>query len=87
MTELTLALGAFLVAFTGCIQAVNIVNGYRIRAGFTSIVIALSQLALYKTIPQTTDLGHITIFVLFGLAGSQSSMWFRNEVKTKNKEL
>jgi len=83
MTNILIAIGAFGAAFLGCVQAINVVNGYKIRAAIFSTLIAISQLTLYKTVPNTTEVSSMLIFVLFGVVGAQASMYVKNGVVKK----
>jgi len=71
---LLIAAAAFLSAFLGCVQSIN-VNRRRFGwACLTSFGIGLCQLTLYKQIPKIDEALQGAVFIFAGVAGAQLSM-------------
>lgn len=54
MTELTLFASTFVLVFALGVQQLNVQHGHRLAAFFTSLLIGLSQLALFKLAPDAS---------------------------------
>lgn len=73
MTELILFISAFVLVFTLGVQSLNVNNGHRWMAAFTSIFIGGSQIVMFKLAPNA-DWSEIIAFVSGGPFGIVSSM-------------
>ncbi len=74
MTTLYIVVASFLGAFLGCFQAINVVKRRVWLAFFTSAAIGVSQLTLFKLVPNITATSDGILYVLAGLVGSHLSM-------------
>ena len=74
MTELLLFVSTFVVVFALGFQQQNVTGGHYIAAFFTSFVIGLAYLSLYKLMPDATP-SQIAAYLGGGPFGIMSSMW------------
>lgn len=79
--ELVIFLAALAWSFLGCIQAINVVHGYRWRALLTSVAIGVAHLTIYRTVPTAEGWLAVTAFVTAGCLGSQMSMLVTKKLK------
>lgn len=74
MTELVLFLSAFVSVFALGFQSLNVNRGHYCAAFFTSFVIGIGHLCLYRFLPEATP-SQIVAYLLGGPLGITSSMW------------
>jgi len=74
MTALLIFLSTFILVFALGFQSLNVNNGHYKAAFFTSFAIALSNIVLFKTIPQAGWLD-ISAYLAAGPMAIVSSMW------------
>ena len=73
MTELALFASTFVLVFALGLQSLNVNNGHRWAAAFTSLFIGSSQLVLFKLAPNA-DWSEMLAFVSGGPFGIVASM-------------
>lgn len=73
MTELALFCSTFVLVFALGIQSLNVNNGHRIAAMFTSFFIGSTQMVLFKLAPNA-DWYQIAAFLLGGPFGIYAAM-------------
>ena len=73
MTILALFFSTFILVFALGIQSLNVNNGHRMAAMFTSFFIGSSQMVLYKYAP-AANLYEIAAFLLGGPFGIYAAM-------------
>ena len=73
MTILALFISTFVLVFALGIQSLNVNNGHRVAAMFTSFFIGSSQMVLFKLAPSANWL-EITAFLLGGPLGIYAAM-------------
>lgn len=74
MTALIIFGSTFVLVFALGFQSLNVNNGHYKAAFFTSFAIALSNLVLFKTVPQA-GLMEIAAYLTFGPFAIVASMW------------
>jgi len=87
MSALLIFLSTFILVFALGFQSLNVNNGHYKAAFFTSFAIALSNLVLFKTIPQA-GLLEISAYLLAGPLAIVSSMWAHKRfINSKTKKV
>jgi len=74
MTELLLFVSTFTLVFLLGFQSLNVNGGHYWAAFLSSFGISLSQLVLYKLVPDAT-LSQVAAYMLGGPLGIVASMW------------
>ena len=74
MIALVIFFSTFVLVFALGFQSLNVNNGHYKAAGLTSLAIGISNLVLFKTVPQA-DLMQILAYLIAGPLAIMSSMW------------
>ena len=74
MTTIYIFISTFALVFALGFQSLNVNNGHYVAAFFTSFGIGLSNLVLFKTVPQAGGI-EIVAFLIGGPFGIITSMW------------
>lgn len=74
MTALIIFASTYVLVFALGFQSLNVNNGHYKAAFFTSFAIAVSNLVLFKTVPQANWI-EIAAYLLAGPFAIVSSMW------------
>jgi len=82
MSGALLCFGAtFIAVFALGLQSLNVNQGHYWAAAVTSLLISVGHIALYKFMPGA-DLVEVGGYLVGGVAGITSSMWFHRRVRT-----
>lgn len=79
LSALLVLFAAFMSAGLGCLQAINVVRGYRLLALLTSIVQSLAALTLYKLVPHVHSADAVLAYIAGNACGGQVSMYVMNQ--------
>jgi drug/metabolite transporter (DMT)-like permease len=82
MTALIIFAGTFVLVFGIGFQSLNAINGQYIAAVLSSIAVSISNLILFKTLPQATPF-EVVAYVIAGPIAIVCSMWVHKRWFTK----
>lgn len=74
MTSILIFSSTFILVFALGFQSLNVNNGHYRAAFMTSFAISISNLVLFKTLPQA-DVMQVSAYLLGGPFGIVTSMW------------
>lgn len=82
MTALVIFASTFVLVFALGFQSLNVNNGHYKAAFLTSFAIGVSNLALFKTVPQA-DVFEIAAYLIAGPFAITASMWAHDKWRNK----